>query len=141
LTHFIPLSIDLSIQDFDKESVTNTSEKEKPRVNKSISRSLWSNISKYFITSRSHISSVSSTQVTCIPLSYFSCSRSPFKEVCIVVGCFSLQMAMTALLWNRYVEQYQLLLETPATSAIHAVRLILYFGSFDERMTIIQKNL
>ena len=38
-----------------------------------------------------------------------------------VVACFAIQMSLTAVLWNRYVDQFQSLLESPPASHLQAV--------------------
>ena len=47
------------------------------------------------------------------------------NQVFFVVLCFLIQLGITSLFWNRYIEQYHLLLETPATSDLQAVRFSL----------------
>lgn len=42
------------------------------------------------------------------------------NNVLFVVSCYSLQLAVTSLFWNRYIEVYHQLLETPPSSLIQA---------------------
>ena len=109
-------------QDFDKDSEVSHVDRKERNEGMSFPRKIWSSIS--FFGSSSPASS-SSSKSFCYRIT--RCPRSSSRQVLIVLGCFTLQMALTAFLWNRYVEQYQLLLETPPTSAIYAVGYFCYF--------------
>lgn len=62
-------------------------------------------------------------------------------HVFLVVGCFAVQMLLTAVLWNRYVEKYQILLESPATSERYAVRCYCQPGGGDMPVNIVISHL
>lgn len=66
----------------------------------------------------------------------FSCHWSS-NQVFYVVLCFVIQLILTSLFWNRYIEQYHLILESPAKSDLQAVS---FFFDFIEAVTVTGEN-
>ncbi|XP_065306009.1 ceramide phosphoethanolamine synthase isoform X2 [Dermacentor albipictus] len=48
--------------------------------------------------------------------SSFSVVQHPLKKVMVVVLCFGAQMAISCFFWDRYINEYHILLETPGSS-------------------------
>ena len=46
------------------------------------------------------------------------------RQVFFVVTCFALQLAISCVFWNRYIEAYHKLLENPPATQAQLVRIV-----------------
>ncbi|XP_075528657.1 ceramide phosphoethanolamine synthase isoform X2 [Dermacentor variabilis] len=60
--------------------------------------------------------------------SSFSVVQHPVKKVMVVVLCFGAQMAISCFFWDRYINEYHILLETPGSRKEEFLLWIQYIG-------------